>query len=93
VYKIKLTKIKSTHNNLRTDTIEGVCHELPEVGAGFSMYGAGLEFGVRSVRTSRIEEVDETTTRGGKYMTFKTMNSEYHLEILDVLEEETQPSD
>jgi len=74
---IKLTKISTNVNKLRTNEISGCCHELPRVGFSFHMYSEGIEFGTRCVSTSTIKEINEETK------TFKTLNSEYKIEVLD----------
>lgn len=71
---IKLTKITSAHNNLRTNEVVGKCCELPKVGEIFVMYAEGLEYGTRMISTSPVKEVHE--------LGFKTENSEYKLEVL-----------
>lgn len=84
-YKVKLTKIKSTHSNLRTDTVEGVTYGLPEVGKGFTMFGEPLDPNVgnmRGVYTTEIKVCDRT---GNEFM-FVTENSTYKLEVLETLE-------
>lgn len=42
MYKVKLWKIKSSHNNLRTDIIEGECNELPKRGKSFVLFSESL---------------------------------------------------
>lgn len=71
-----LKKISSSHNNLRTDTVEGV-FDLPVASEDFVLYGEGLEFGTRIVRTTPVEEV----TKEENIVTFKTRNSVYKLFI------------
>jgi hypothetical protein len=74
MFDVKLTKISSSHNNLRTNDVTGKCHVLPQVGTSFTMFAEGLEFGTRIIATSEVKEV---TPEG-----FKTENSEYKLEVL-----------
>lgn len=41
--KVRLTKVKSTHGNLRTDSAEGEAPTWPpRLGREFSLYGQGL---------------------------------------------------
>lgn len=80
-YKVKLTKVKSTNTNLRTDTVEGVTNSLPEVGKVVRIFGEGLEFGTRVVTTSTVQSVEKISN---EYV-FNTLNSTYKLEILEVL--------
>jgi hypothetical protein len=83
-YQVKLTKIKSTHNNLRTDVIEGKTFKLPEVGDSFAMFGEPLTegFDTRAVYTTEIKVCDR---QGNEFM-FVTENSTYKLEVLETLE-------
>lgn len=80
--QVKLTKVKSDHNNLRTDEVVGECDSLPEVGTGFSMYGEPLDskLNVRLIRTSEITQC--TLTSPISYL-FHTLNSVYRLDILE----------
>jgi len=70
-YKCTLIKIESNHNNLRTNEMEGVCTDLPEVGKRFLIFGEGLEFGHRVITTTRVQEVEGHV--------FRTKNSTYEL--------------
>jgi len=38
-----LTRLQSSHSNLRTDVIEGETHQMPEVGKPFLLIGAPLD--------------------------------------------------
>ncbi len=73
---VKLTKLSSNANNLRTNEVIGTCTKMPEIDEPFVMYGEGIEFGVRMVSTSLVKEING--------IVFKTLNSEYKLEVLDV---------
>jgi hypothetical protein len=79
-YRVKLTKIESNHNNLRTNEVVGVTNKLPEVGMRFQMLAAPLQTGhVRYVDTSPIQnifKVDDNT------QTLHTMNSIYEFEVI-----------
>ena len=79
-YKVLLTKIVSTHTNLRTDSVEGVAIELPEKGKHFSVVGQSLTPGVthRVVTTTEIQSVE---AMGDEYM-FNTLNSTYKVKVL-----------
>lgn len=77
-YRVILTKLNSSHNNLRTDVIEGYTVTLPAEGVEFIMWSEGLEFGTRYVRTTAIQTVE----RIDRIYEFNTLNSKYRLEIL-----------
>ncbi len=77
-HKVRLTKIKSSHSNLRTDVIEGETRALPAIGSGFVMFGKGLEYGTRMVYTTAIQSLIRT----GDEIQFETANSTYLLEVL-----------
>lgn len=81
VMKVRLTKIESTHSNLRTDLIEGKCIDLPEIGESFFVVAPPLDptKDFRMVNTSEVKEL--TTLPDGKIL-FKTANSTYEIEIL-----------
>ena len=78
-HKVKLTKIKSSYDNLRTDEIEGETLELPEKGKSFQMFGPGLVAGTRMVITTEIQFVEKM----GNVYRFNTLNSTYQVEVLD----------
>lgn len=79
----KITKIVSTHNNLRTNDMVGVTPQIPEVGKFFSIFGESLSFkgGMRAITTTLVQESNFDSAT--KTFTFKTENSTYTLEILD----------
>ncbi len=74
MHKIKLTKLSDNPNKLRTNEVIGFCPKMPEVGEPFFMYSEGLEAGIRYVATSNVKSI----TSGS----FKTLNSEYKLELM-----------
>jgi len=78
MYNVKLTKIRSNHNNLRSNVIIGKTNELPTVGEGFQMLSEGLDFGVRHVWTSPIKHLEKIDS----IYQFNTANSVYKLEVL-----------
>ena len=82
--KVKLTKIESTHSNLRTDTVEGMCTNLPEVGMSFVLWSEPLTTGhhYRQVATSPVQSVEVLSA---DVLRFKTLNSIYEL-ATDALE-------
>lgn len=79
-YKVLLTKIESSHTNLRTPTVEGLTLELPVVEKNFSLSAAPLTPGaiVRRIDTTAIQEV----VQEGSVYTFRTLNSTYKVEVL-----------
>lgn len=85
MFKVKLIKLNSSHNNLRTPEIVGVCEELPIVGSMFSMTGDPLELdieeGIRFILTTPIiiSNYDEVN----KQYIFSTANSHYKLEVIE----------
>ncbi len=75
MYNIKFTKISNNVNKLRTIETLGFCHELPKVNERFTMWSEGIDFGIRLIQTSVVQEVTDTT--------FKTTNSEYKVELIN----------
>jgi hypothetical protein len=83
-YNIKLFKIASIHDRVRTDTMLGVAKKLPELGEDFLMFGKGLEFGTRMLRTTPITascRIDDT-------ILFRTKNSTYVALVIDEFDDE-----
>jgi len=80
---VKLTKIESNHNNLRTNDMVGTTSAIPEVGHEFSIFGESLSFhgGGRVIHTTIVKESD--FNEDTKTFRFKTQNSTYELEVLD----------
>jgi len=81
-YKVKLTKQKSTHNNLRTDEVSGFTFDLPTIGESFRMFADPLETqdpdAVRIILTSPVRKIPVEV---GENMLFETANSTYILEV------------
>lgn len=78
--KVILIRLGSNHNNLRTDSVEGLTDKLPVEGDPcFGLVGEGLEFGVRLVQTTEIKSVLRISN---SLMEFKTKNSHYKLQIV-----------
>jgi len=85
--KVKLTRIKSTHNNLRTKEVIGEIFELPAFEKPFIMFGKALtiENGTRIIETTPVKTLQkefDSKTRTFIYK-FSTGNSVYELEILE----------
>lgn len=79
MYKVKLTKIRSNHSNLRTDTVEGETQKLPVLGEIFQMVGEGLSFGSRMIWTTEVKNIEQIEN----IYQFNTRNSTYKLEVLE----------
>ena len=79
-----LTRINSSHKNLRTDEIEGLFQEIPVVGQRFRIAGEPLDkaSSVRLVITSPVEEVRLHPEKGS--LEFWTGNSHYGLQLQDM---------
>jgi hypothetical protein len=79
-FNVTLTKIESTHNNVRTNETTGHTLALPEVGKNFFMTAPPLESGgVRMINTTEIKEVE---IHSETEFTFKTQNSTYKVQVL-----------
>ena len=75
--RVRLTRIKSSHNNLRTDSVEGyLLYGGVEVGRPICIEGIALDIDkkYRHLRTSPVERIE-----GDRVF---TANSEYKLEYL-----------
>jgi hypothetical protein len=77
--QVKLTRITSSHDNLRTTDVVGEASAPPTVGHRFVMTAAPLEAGdIRIVDTSPVQSVEAD----GDFYTFRTLNSVYTLSVL-----------
>jgi hypothetical protein len=80
-YKVRLTRIKSNHDNLRTSEIVGECGALPTIGLCFTIWNRiplTEDADFRYVVTTPVR----TMTRCGDQMEFTTANSKYQLDVL-----------
>lgn len=80
--QVRLTRVKSTHNLLRTPEVVGDSNSLPLViGKCFSMTAPSLTTfaSIRYVETTPIEEIIQ---QDDKTYEFRTQNSTYKLELL-----------
>jgi len=76
--KAKLTKILSTHENVRTKETIGETNSPPIAGQPFILFGESLtEPGVRLIHTTPVEE---TMLLPGGGIEFRTWNSTYRFE-------------
>ncbi len=75
--KVKLTKIASTHNNLRTTEIQGTLAYPIEVGESIIIYSEALD-GIpdhtRVLRTTPVLRIENTL--------YYTKNSTYRIEYI-----------
>lgn len=76
---VKLTKIESTHNNVRTKETVGDTPSLPVVGEPFLMYSESLTPGadLRIIRTTHVVSLENFPDGVTE---FRTANSVYRLE-------------
>lgn len=82
IYQVKLKKIESTHNNVRSNEINGVCYELPKVGSSFMLLSSETltpDTNLRQIVTSEITEVREFDGE----IIFRTRNSLYSITVID----------
>lgn len=83
--KAILTKIKSNHNNVRTNVIEGKIYRLPKIGESLIFTANPLKEGeIRIIITTPVESIKQTDL----VYNLETDNSEYILKI--VLDKSTQ---
>lgn len=79
--QVKLTRLESNHQKLRTDEVVGYTHELPELNQVFQMTAPPLSEGlVRIIHTTPVLVLERKPD--GKTYLFTTRNSKYKLEIL-----------
>jgi len=80
--KVKLVRLESNHNNLRSSVILGECDDLPKVGHVFQMEGPPFDpnGGRRYVTTTPVTE--SSSLPNVSKIVFKTKNSKYRLEVL-----------
>jgi hypothetical protein len=74
--KVRLTRLDSNHQNLRTPTVEGLLHSALEVGEEIWITAEPLDksLDVRAIRTTPIERIDGDI--------YHTANSIYRIELL-----------
>jgi len=76
---VTLTKLESTHSNLRTETVVGEAALLPRVGHPFFMTSESLtdKEAVRYIRTTPVVLVNQNNG----VIEFSTLNSNYSLTV------------
>ena len=82
MFSITMTKVESTHKNLRTDVVKGLAPELPQIGKHFFMYSNEVltpDTSIRYVYTSLIQDVKEKDNE----IVFRTENSVYVLSNIE----------
>lgn len=86
--RVRITRLRSTHDKLRTDSVEGDSMTLPRAGGRVVVVGQPLTPGAdhRVVTTSEVRSVFQDN---GAFL-FTTLNSTYRMELLDE-EEPTWP--
>jgi hypothetical protein len=79
MYSVRLIKVTSNHENLRTNETVGLSHDLPEMGQPFTLLGDPLtsSAGVRVIRTTPVVKVDVIGTSMKGMAIFETENSVY----------------
>jgi len=79
--KVILTKIRSNHECLRTDVIEGKAPALSEIGDTFVLFSKSLDprGSIRMVQTTKVKSIEQIDN----VYQFNTENSVYKLEVLD----------
>ena len=80
----QLTKIRSNHSNVRTDTMIGTAGSIPEVGQVFVIVNGNpieTDKGQSGRMIQTTEVIDVVKLNAFQYM-FKTQNSEYRFDVL-----------
>lgn len=84
MHKVRLTKIQSEHNNVRTNEVVGVTSSLPKIGDRFQMLSEAIDksqgANVRYIETSPVESLKSSCENT---IIMKTHYSTYELEVLD----------
>jgi hypothetical protein len=79
---VKLTKINSVNENLRTKDVLGDAPFMPELGRSFVVFSESLteDNDYRQVTTSVVKSIKKISTTK---IVINTMNSTYEIEFLD----------
>ena len=77
---VRLARINSNHERLRTDTVIGFCRALPHLGTQFTLFARGLTHKdtLRLVETTIVQSIEVTENT----IEFDTTNTHYKLSIL-----------
>jgi hypothetical protein len=82
-YQVRLVRLKSNHQNLRTSKIKGVTQRLPIIGEPFILFAPPLEEGnLRIIGTTEVQSIKTAHEEGVDVHYFTTVNSDYKVEIL-----------
>lgn len=82
--RVKLVRIQSNHQNLRTDEIDGKSFHIPEIGESFSIFSEPLEDKSASARVVVTTPVVTCSYDFGKrHFAFTTKNSIYRLDVTE----------
>lgn len=79
---IKLTKVKSSHNNLN-DEYDAICNELPNKGNGF-LFKKLPDYGF--IRTTPILSIFNDKEK--QKLAFTTANSVYEIDIIQEVDDD-----
>ena len=79
MFKARMTKLLSNHDNLRDGVVEGDLRSLPVVGEGVIITSPREDGLIRYVSTSPVDNIHHK--EDGSYVIL-TKNSTYRLEIL-----------
>lgn len=79
--QVKLVKISSKHNNLRSGEVVGLTTAMPKVGTNFVMVAPALENGnLRVVATGPVQKCEHDEF--ANLFRFTTLNSVYELHVM-----------
>ena len=80
MYKVTLTKIKSSHNNLPKEYYEGYCMTLPTVGEQFMLLGPPTSMSeLLGIDTSQMDEEDVSELNSTAMHTLQVITTEVKL--------------
>jgi hypothetical protein len=88
--KVRLIRVHSNHNNLRTNEVIGLTPKLPHEGESFVIWSDALETdgGYRQVITTPVEEI---VFDAASQIIFNTKNSQYRVEVLEEAQDKEVP--
>lgn len=88
MYHVRLTRIRSNHQNLRSDGVVGIVPCLPSVGEPISLRAKGFDdpSAIRIVHTTPVKRLRKRRLSGGRIaFIIDTENSRYELAVLQEL--------